>query len=137
MTATAEWTGEMTALESRADLDSLTDLQQRRRGLLEQLAPLKALHGYNGVWDAKRKQLLEALKVKHRMQLSAEGTKATEGMIDALAHADDQYAQLLDAAERDKVEFIKLDNELTELEERIRNREFSLLAYNAEARLAR
>lgn len=134
MTATP-WMGELSALESRADVDSLEDLHQRRRALLVQLAPLKALHGPFGTWDAKRKQLLEALKVRHRSQLAAEGTKATEGMIDALAHADDQYAAFLDGSERDKAEFLVLDNEYQELNERIRNREFGILAYNAEARL--
>jgi hypothetical protein len=129
------WEGELSALESRADLDSLEDLHQRPRTLLGQLAPLKALHGHNGVWDAKRKRLLEALKVRHRGELAERGVKPTDAMVDAYAHADEQYERMLDQAERDKIEYLKLDNELTEIEEKIRNREFSLLAYNAETRL--
>lgn len=125
------------ALESRAELRSLDALQAERRALLVQLAPLKARHGSFGTWDAKRKQLVEALKVRHRARLIAEGVKTTETMIDAEAHADEQYARFLDQAERDKVQFLLLDNRLSEIEEQIKDREFRLLAYNAEARLTR
>lgn len=134
MTAPA-WEGDLSALESRAEVDSLEDLHHRRRAVLVQLAPLKALHGPFGTWDAKRKQLLEALKVKHRMEQSAAGVKTTEGLIDALAHADEQYAAFLDQSERDKTDYLLLDNEHTELNERIRSREIGLLAYNSEVKL--
>lgn len=131
------WTGELTALESRAEVDSLEDLHARRRHLLVQLAPLKALHGPFGTWDAKRKQLLEGLKVRHRMQLAAENTKATEGLIDALAHADPQYERFLDESTAAKAEYLTLDNELTEIAERIEGRNAALYAYSAEIKLGR
>jgi hypothetical protein len=128
---------ELRAVEARAEVDSLGDLHQRRRVLLEQLAPLAALYGPFGIWDARRKQLLEAMKVKHRMLLSQEGTKATETMIDALAHADDQYARFLDDSYESKIEWIRMDNELTELVERIDSRITELHVYGKELSLAR
>lgn len=125
------------AVESRAEVDALGDLHQRRRMLLEQLAPLAALYGNFGLWDSRRKQLLEAMKVKHRMTLAQEGTKATEAMIDAYAHADEQYERFLDDSYTSKIEFIKMDNELSELVERISSRETELHVYGKELSLAR
>lgn len=137
MIQTMGWTGELSALESRADVDSLEDLHQRRRTLLVQLAPLKALHGPFGTWDAKRKQLLEALKVRHRMELAQRQEKATEGLIDALAHADEQYARFLEDSTEAKAKYLTLDNELTEIGERIEARNAAIYAYSSEIRLGR
>ena len=124
-------------IEERAEVDALGDLQQRRRALLTQLAPLKALHGHNGVWDNKRKQMLEAIKVRVRMALDAAGKKATDSGVDALAHADEQYARFIDAGIEDRIQYIVLQNEADEIAERIRSREIELLAYNGELKLAR
>jgi hypothetical protein len=131
------WSGELSALESRAEIDSLEDLHARRRHLLVQLAPLKALHGPFGTWDAKRKQILEALKIRHRVELQAKQEKTTEGLIDALAHADPQYERFLDESTAAKAEYLTLDNELTEIAERIEGRNAALYAYSSEVRLGR
>src|SRR5689334_3588344 len=80
MTATLA-SDEVRPVEDRAQVASLGDLQQRRRTLLSTLAPLKALHGHNGIWDDKRKQLLEACKIRARMSLADAGQKATEAMV--------------------------------------------------------
>jgi hypothetical protein len=125
------------ALESRAEVESLDELHHRRRAIVDFIAPLKALHGPFGTWDAKRKQLLEALKVRHRMDLSAQGVKVTEAMVDAYAHADEQYARFLDESEAGKIDYIRTQTRLDEIDERIRSREIGLLAFNAEMRLAR
>lgn len=127
---------ELTALESRAEVDSLGDLHARRRQLMQQLAPLQALYGAFGLWDARRKQLLESLKVRARMELSGD-KKPTEAQIDAAAHADPQYERFLDDSYDAKVQYINLDTELSEIQERVRNRELALMAYAAELRLAR
>lgn len=131
---------EVTALESRAEVDSLGDLHARRRQLMTQLAPLQALYGAFGLWDSRRKQLLESLKVRARMELSASGDdkkKPPEAQIDAAAHADPQYERFLDDSYDAKVQFINLDTELSEIQERIRNRELAIMAFTAECRMAR
>lgn len=127
---------EMSALESRAEIDSLGDLHARRRQLMQQLAPLQATYGSFGMWDARRKALLESLKVRARMDLSCE-KKPTEAQIDAAAHADPQYERFLDDSYAAKIEYIHLDTELSEITERIRNRELALMAFTAEVRMAR
>ncbi len=138
MTMTApEFNGELTDLECRADLDSLQGLQQERRQLLREYAPLKALHGPFGKFDFKRKAMLEACKIRARMEMQQKGEKITESAVDALGHADPQYIAFVDEGIVAATRYIELDLAVTEIEERIRNREFSLLAFNAEAKLAR
>lgn len=124
-------------VEDRADVLPLGDLHARRRGLLDRLAPLKALHGHSGLFDDKRKRLVEALKVRARMQMVAAGQKPTDQGVEAAAYADPQYEAFLDAGERDRIEYIRLATELTEIEELIRDRELCLLVYNSEVKLDR
>lgn len=135
--SSASWSGELTALESRADVDSLDDLHARRRQLLPEYASLRALHGSNGKWDARRKQLLEATKVRVRMEAQQRQEKITEAYVDALAHADDRYALVIDEGIAGATRYVELETAVSEIEERIRTREIALLAYNAEVRLAR
>jgi hypothetical protein len=124
-----------TALESRAGVESLDVLHDKRRRLIDRIAPLKALHGHNGLWDDKRKQMLEACKVRARMELTAASQKATDAMVEAMAYGDEQYATFLDRGVEDRIEYLTLANALTELEERIQSRQTELLCYNAETRL--
>src|SRR3954463_5484495 len=89
------WGGELSALEARAELDSLEDLQSRRRQLVAQNAGLMARYGNFGMADDFRKRMVEALKVKARMELQQAGAKTTESMIDAHAYGSDDYAAFL------------------------------------------
>jgi hypothetical protein len=128
---------EMSALESRAEIDSLGDLHARRRTLLIQLAPLKALHGHNGLYDDKRKQMVEACKVRARLSLTEQQQKATDAAVESMAYADGQYARFIDDGISARIDYINMQNEYDEIMERIRNRELALLAYNSEVKLAR
>lgn len=129
------WDGDLTALESRADVDSLYDLQQRRRKLIEDNAHLLALYGSFGLFDDRRKQMLEAQKVAARMNLTQQGAKVTEGMVEAEAYGSAAYQTLLDRAIEDKIACIKVQNAIDELNERIKNRESALFVYGQEVRL--
>ena len=128
---------EVRPVEDRAQVASLGDLQQRRRTLLTTLAPLKALHGHNGIWDDKRKQLLEACKIRANMTLVEAGQKVTDKLVEAMGYADPQYAAFVDDGITARIEYVTLANELTELEEQIRDRELCLLVYNSEVKLDR
>jgi hypothetical protein len=128
---------EVRPVEDRAQVAALGDLQARRRTLLATLAPLKALHGHGGLYDDKRKQLLEACKIRARMTLTDAGQKITEGMVDAMAYADEQYAAFIDSGITARIDYLTLANELTEIEEQIRDRELCLLVYNSEVKLDR
>lgn len=126
-----------TPLENRADIDSLDQLHEQRRTLLIELAPLRAMHGSFGMYDARRKALVSAMKVKVRLSLAERGGKITDDIVDAEAHVEKQYTDWLDEQLTDKVAWVRLETEYDTLCEKIKNRELSLLAFNAEARLQR
>jgi hypothetical protein len=125
----------MKALESRADIESLEELQQARRELVESGARLAAMFGSWGIFDDVRKQRLELAKVAARSRLKENGETVTDKSVEAAAYADPGYRKVLDDAERDRISWIKWDNKITEINERIRNRELSLRAYTVEAGL--
>ena len=134
----AEYTSvDVKAIESRADVDSLDLLHHKRRVLLVHLNPLKALHGSFGLWDDRRKQMLEAMKVKARQRLAESGQKTTEGMVESEAYADPDYLAFLDQGYEARIAYLTMHNELDEIAERIRSRELELAAYSAEVRLQR
>lgn len=124
-------------IEERAGIDSLGDLHARRRQLLIALAPLAALHGPFGKWDDKRKQMLEAMKVKARMGLTTEGVKITESLVDATAYADEQYARFVDDGISGHIDYLNMNAQMQEIVERISSREAELYVYGKEAGLAR
>lgn len=140
MTATIaqdEWDGSLDGLEVRAETDSLKDLQARRRKLIAENGRLLALHGPFGLFDDRRKQLLEARKIVARMELTKSGAKVTEAMVDAEAYGSAEYQALLDRAIDDKVACLTVQNEIDELNERIKNRETALYVFGQEVKLAR
>lgn len=125
------------ALEDRAEVEPLEVLHNERRQLMITLAPLKAVHGNFGLFDHRRKSMVEAMKIKARMQLTKDGGKATDALVDATGHVDPQYEAFLDQMYAEKVEFLKQQTTLDEIEERIRSREIALGVYNSELRLGR
>jgi ferritin len=122
----ADFDGALSELESRFELDSLLDLQAQRRQLIPEYASLRALHGPNGKWDAKRKALLEATKIRARMVCQQKNEKVTEGLIDAMAHADEQYMQFIEWGIEGATRFVVLENQIADLNERIENRKSSM-----------
>jgi len=129
---------EPTDLEDRAGVASLEELQTRRRLLIERNTKLFALHGSFGHYDDHRKRMVEALKVKARMELSAgREKKPTEAEIDAAAYGSEEYARFIDEALSEKIDYLRIATEVTEVEEMIRSRELELMTYNAELRLSR
>lgn len=128
--------GDLTQLESRADVLSLDALQARRRALMADNARLFALYGPFGHYDDHRKHMVEALKIQERMKLSAgREKKPTETEIDAAAYGSEQYGTFLDTALTEKVEYIRIATEITEIEEAVRSRELEISAYSRELAL--
>lgn len=125
-------------LESRVGTDALDDLHARRRALLKQYAPLRALYGPGGIWDARRKALVEAYKVDARTILTTpDGKKPTDGTVEAMAYSDIRYKTFLDKSEGELITFVTLDVEWREIDERIYSRSLEVSAFSAEARLQR
>ena len=131
----SDWSGELTDLEARASLDSLQGLQEERRQLLSEYSRLRVLHGPSNRWDNLRKNMLSATKIRARMVCEAGQKKITDSLIDDMAHADEQYIRFVDEGVDGAVKYIEAQNKMDELNERIRNREFSMTAYSRELSL--
>lgn len=82
-------------------------------------APLWAVYGYNGTWDAERKALLCACA--NRVRANAAG-KITEAAIDHAAHADTDYSNRIVLAEQQRTQMALLDAEIAS-----KTRRFELL----------
>jgi hypothetical protein len=134
--ATGEVYEGCTALESRAELIPLEALHAERRKLITENAKLIALYGPFGHYDDHRKHMVEAQKIKARMELSAgREKKPTETEIDAAAYGSEQYGHFIDNALAEKIEWLRVSTAITELEEKIRSRELALTAYSREIAL--
>lgn len=127
---------ERTDLEVRANVLSLDELHARRRLLMERNARLFALYGNFGHYDDHRKRMVEALKVKARMELShGAEKKPPEAAIDAAAYGSEEYGAFIDNALGEKIEYLRIATEIGEIEELIRSRELELTAYSREITL--
>lgn len=136
-TPATDWDGALTSLEARAEIDSLEDLHARRRSLLREYAPLRALHGPGGKWDARRKAMLEATKVQARMDMQKAGEKITESAVDTAGHAHENYIKFIEDGITSATRYVELETEISEIEERIKNRETVLYVFGQEMKLAR
>ncbi len=134
MTATMDHT----ALESRADVESLEAMQEERRGLIKRFTALGAKFrgGNSASADTKRKQ--HRALVSKRILAEWKGDKEpSEAALERMANADVEHIAFCDAIERDFTEYLLIEFRITEISERIRNRETCLNCYNSELKLAR
>lgn len=149
MTATAI---EPKPIEHRAEIDSLEALQQKRRDLMKEYAPLagKFKGGAVAGTDASRKRhralvakriLIEAQQAweaKNKPGVIAVGPfkEPSETALERQANADTEHIAFCDQLEKDYTRFIVLENDIQEINEKIRSREVELYAYNAELRMS-
>lgn len=132
------YTDTVRPIEERAEIEALAILQGERRTLVDQNAKLIALYGAFGHYDDHRKRMVEALKVRARMELSAASEKKpTESQIDSEAYASPQYERFIDNALSEKIEYLKAANRIAEIDEQVRSREEELRVYGKELQLAR
>lgn len=118
-------------------LPSVDDLLGRRTELARKVAPLRALFGGNGYMGERMFKTEEAkVAVSVRSRLRDAGEKTTEPQIDALVRVDPMYTTTLAQDVEKRRQWIELEEELNELDWRLRcrNADASLLA--AEARLS-
>lgn len=139
------------ALEMRAEVDSLEVLQQRRRDLLKEYAPLAAKFkgGATAGTDASRKRHRALVAKRILVQMEQDwSAKAKPGVIavgefkapaetalERMANADTEHIAFCDKLESDYTRFILLENDIQEINEKIRSREVELYSYNAELRM--
>lgn len=139
------------ALEQRAEVASLEVLQYQRRELMREYAPLagKFKGGATAGTDAARKRhrALVAKRILVEME-QAWNAKAKPGVIavgefkppaetalERMANADTEHIAYCDKLESDYTRFILLENDIQEINEKIRSREVELYSYNAELRM--
>lgn len=141
-----------TDLEGRAGVESLDALHAQRRAKIKEYAPLAAKFrggaGQGSSSDAARKRHRALIAQKILIEMKQEfdsklkpgvivGTfkEPSETALERMANAHIDHIKFCEALEKDFVKYITLDNEINELNERIRSREVELRCYNAEIQL--
>lgn len=126
-------------VEAAASAESLEELHTFRRTLLEANAEIIAIHGSFGMYDDFRKQRLDAEKVRIRNDIESKlkpgDKRPTNDAVEEMAHECAPYKAFLDKCLSDKITVIKVQNQITEINERIRNRDQVLYHHAAELRL--
>ena len=125
-------------LDDRAGVESLEGLHDERRSLLPRYSELAAKFkgGNSASADTKRKQ--HRALVSKRILADWKGEKEpSEAALERMANGDVEHIAYCEKMEREFTEYVLLDYRITEIQERIRNRETCLNVYNAELRLAR
>jgi hypothetical protein len=125
-------------------LDTLADSEEllaKRREIVTRVSPLRALYGGQGYFGERVFKLDEAkIDTAIRTQLRAElkqGEKMpTEGHIDALVRQQPTYVAALMAQVERRAEWIALEEELNEIEWRLKLRTSDSYLLGAEAKLS-
>lgn len=146
------------AIEHRAEVDSLDALQHKRRTLMAEYAPLagKFKGGATAGTDAARKRHRALVAKRVLVELRQEfekgpkqvPSKKTTGLmvpavfeepsetaLERMANADTEHIAYCDKLEKEYTRFIVLENDIQEINEKIRSREVELYSYNAELRM--
>jgi hypothetical protein len=149
-----------TDLEGRAGVESLERLQTLRREKIKEFAPLAAKFrggsGQGSSSDAARKRHRALIAQKILVELKQEfergpktiPSKKTNGLmvpavfeqpsetaLERMANAHVDHIAFCNQLEKDFTRYVVLENEIDELNERIRSREVELRCYNAEINL--
>jgi hypothetical protein len=111
-------------------------LLAERAEVVKRLAPLRALYGGNGYGGERQIKLVEArVSAAVRATLAAQGGKITEGMIDEATRQHPEYIQALTDDLTQRQRWIEYEEELAEIEWRLRCRSSDASLLAAEARL--
>lgn len=128
-------------IEDRADIESLEYLQHERAQIVPRWAQLGAkFKGGNGVASS------DSLRKQNRAQIMCEIAKEKfgpdgltkeriESILERLANADPRHIDFCEKLRKEFEEFLTLDVQKTEIEERIQSRNGELFAYAKEAGL--
>lgn len=120
-------------------LDTLADandLLARRADIVRRLTPLRALYGGMGYMGERNFKITEArVATIVRAQLKQDAVKVTEGIVDEQVRQHPEYIQALTDDVKRRGEWVALEEELNELEWRLRCRQTDGALLSAEARL--
>lgn len=139
MTVVREMTQQdVSALESRAEVQSKEWLLAEARRINAELRPLAAMHKSNGQGtpaDAARKR--HRAMVSKRILTTFDGAKPAENALERMANADPEHIAFCEKLEADAIRYQILAAEKEEIDYRLRARETELNCYAQELRLAR
>lgn len=159
-TATIPRVDHDTDLEGRAGVESLDRLHALRREKIKEFAPLAAKFrggtGGGSSSDAARKRHRALISKKILIELREAFDKGpkqvpskktagvmvpavfdepSEAALERMANAHTEHIEFCDNLEKEFAKYVVLENEIDELNERIRSREVELRCYNAEINL--
>jgi vacuolar-type H+-ATPase subunit D/Vma8 len=75
-------------------------------------APLWAVYGPGGTWEAERKNILSVCALQIRAQSLAEGVKMTEAWLDSASHGHAEYVARVNLATEERTTMALLDAEI-------------------------
>lgn len=141
VTAFPDWTFELPdnqfrrEFEGKASVESLEELHQQRRDIIELLAPLELLFGSGGDrWTAMRRQHRDGIA---KLILDEPGNSGlAANRLEVLANGDPRHEKFVKDTEAKYPRYMMLKISLTEVEERIESRLAEARFATAEARLA-
>lgn len=120
--------------EAKASVESLEELQQQRRDVIELLAPLELLFGSGGDrWTAIRKQHRDG--IAKTLLAEAKDPSIAQNRLELLANGDPRHEKFVKDTEAKYPKYMMLKTSLTEVEERIESRLQEARYATAEARL--
>lgn len=127
VTAFPDWTFELPdnafrrELEGRATVESLEELHQQRRDIIELLAPLELLFGSGGDrWTAARRQHRDGIAKTLLSENS--GKDLAQNRLEMLANGDPRHQRFVEETEAKYPKYMMLKTALSEVEERIESR---------------
>jgi chromosome segregation ATPase len=131
-------------LENRAETYSLETLQSERRQKIKRYAELAAKFkgGQNASAETKRKEhrmiiatdILNTMRVEWAKNHTEKEPfkEPAEAALERMARADQRHRTFNESLEKEYVEYILLENEITEINEKIASRRTELECYKAE-----
>lgn len=136
--------------EIRAEIPSLDALQQKRRELMKQYAPLAAKYkgsrGQGSLADSARKRHRALIMQKVLIELRQEWEKPTgnpsivrgpfkepsESALERMANAHTEHIDFCNGIEKEVQKYILLENDIDDITEQIQSRQAEIYAYTKE-----
>ena len=127
----------MAEIEARASVQPIDELLDERDILIRQVAPLRAVYGSFGTWEAQRKMMLARLKGQVRAEAMRGTTarKLTNDQIDDEAHDHPEYMDFITTATKQRATWIVLEAKIEAIDFRIQRGQAVVRFASAEARL--
>ena len=127
----------MAEIEARASVQPIDELLDERDTLIRQVAPLRAVYGSFGTWEAQRKMMLARLKGQVRAEAMRGTTarKMTNDQIDDEAHDHPEYMDFITRSTKERAQWIVLDAKIEAIDFTIQRGQAMVRFVSAEARL--